>query len=1314
MREGGLIGKNMIIRHLAIKIKVRLCRSLILWSSQRLRPISKTAFPATSKAFAFLPILVVMAVIALAGTGYVAYETVKTPNSGVSLENESGVSSSAEGVNGQASKLPSSDPYIDLDMNEDNTNTNANLDYPIKSSDDSAGMVSNDSPTSSVKMNLKSVSPSDGMGVSQYVPTSGNAYVGPTLPKKCKDNQTLKYEKLSKEWVCKNNETEGPNDTVGPTYVAGSGINIQDTTISVSDTYDDNFLTTTSSFGGDVSGTYNNIAVTDNSHAHDTTTISGLDITSDTNLAGDTEIVLTSGTPNDSLSIASSITRDSEWNTVAKIETATSANILTSTENISLLTNDSGYITASSSSALTNKTGNISMWTNNTGFITASSSDNLTNKTYNGLTLTSSTDGFTLTGGTTPRTLTITGADASLSGTHSGSSSGTNTGDNATNSQYSSLITNATHTGDATGSSALTVVAINGTNLSSLGTGILKNTTGTGTPSIATSGDFPTLNQNTTGNAATATNLTGLTATISNLNTVTGSLGTAAFTPSTDYATSAQGNLATNALPQASFTDSAVTAKLLTGFTSGSGTITATDTILSSIQKLDGNIALKAPLNSPTFTGTVSGITAMMVGLGNVTNESKTTMFASPTFTGIVSGITSTMVGLGNVPNLSFSGSNTGDQTITLTGDVSGSGIGSFTTTVADNSHAHDTTTISGLDITSDTNLAGDTEIVLTSGTPNDSLSIASSITRDSEWNTVAKIEAATGENIITSGENATDHTQNTDTGTTSQTFQTDSGNSGPKLKNNTGTLEVRNSADNAYSNFKVQDLDAEGSLYSGSGNVQLTDTTGKIQALSSTYFASLSGSNLTALNASNLSTGTVPSAQISGSYTGITGLGTITTGTWNGTAISATKGGTGLTTISEGKILYASATDTIGPLSLDTTLEIVAGTMGVIENNILLSLLGGTLTSTQLPTGGAWTLSSNLNIDANTLVVDQANNRIGIGTTNPATDLDVNGTIKTKSLLLTNETSAPLQEEGKVYYDANDKQFKLYNSQNGAYTDLSQDPHIAPSYCPDGYVPVPGDVRYGTGQGFCVAKYEMKCALSASSTVGLTTPDTGYHTYNNSATACTTDRAPQSIASGYPIANITQTTAQTYCSNLGTGYHLITNNEWMTIARNIEKTASNWTGGSVGSGGIWRGHSDNSPATALEAYSDDTDPYYGTGNTAPSIEKRIFTLTNGKILWDLSGNVWEWNNDTIRRKDECHTTDRSNGWGWSELTTLDNYGSLSYAQVRPSKTTWNSGQNMGQIYTYSPSSDTDNTPYAFFRGGIWAFGGGAGLFALL
>ena len=93
------------------------------------------------------------------------------------------------------------------------------------------------------------------------------------------------------------------------------------------------------------------------------------------------------------------------------------------------------------------------------------------------------------------------------------------------------------------------------------------------------------------------------------------------------------------------------------------------------------DLNLKAPIASPTFTGNVSGITSTMVGLGNVNNttdlakpistvtqtaldlKANTTDLeaglatkagtASPTFTGIVSGITATMIGLGNVNNTS-------------------------------------------------------------------------------------------------------------------------------------------------------------------------------------------------------------------------------------------------------------------------------------------------------------------------------------------------------------------------------------------------------------------------------------------------------------------------------------------------------------------------------------------------------------------------------------------------------------------------------------------------------------------------------------
>ena len=56
----------------------------------------------------------------------------------------------------------------------------------------------------------------------------------------------------------------------------------------------------------------------------------------------------------------------------------------------------------------------------------------------------------------------------------------------------------------------------------------------------------------------------------------------------------------------------------------------------------------------------------------------------------------------------------------------------------------------------------------------------------------------------------------------------------------------------------------------------------------------------------------------ISASYVGqtsITTLGTISTGTWNGTAIAATSGGTGLSTIAKGSLLVANTLNTITAL---------------------------------------------------------------------------------------------------------------------------------------------------------------------------------------------------------------------------------------------------------------------------------------------------------------------------------------------------------------------------------------------------------------
>ena len=66
------------------------------------------------------------------------------------------------------------------------------------------------------------------------------------------------------------------------------------------------------------------------------------------------------------------------------------------------------------------------------------------------------------------------------------------------------------------------------------------------------------------------------------------------------------------------------------------------------------------------------------------------------------------------------------------------------------------------------------------------------------------------------------------------------------------------------------------------------------------------------AIDANQIISGTIASARISGSYTGITGVGTLTVGTWNAAIIATAYGGTGLSTFVANEIFYASSTSTM------------------------------------------------------------------------------------------------------------------------------------------------------------------------------------------------------------------------------------------------------------------------------------------------------------------------------------------------------------------------------------------------------------------
>ncbi len=120
--------------------------------------------------------------------------------------------------------------------------------------------------------------------------------------------------------------------------------------------------------------------------------------------------------------------------------------------------------------------------------------------------------------------------------------------------------------------------------------------------------------------------------------------------------------------------------------------------------------------------------------------------------------------------------------------------------------------------------------------------------------------------------------------------------------------------------------------------------------------------------------------------------------------------------------------------------------------------------------------------------------------------------------------------------------------------------------------VQVPGNGTFGTGN-FWVMQYDAKCVSTASNAPLGVGYDTGYMTYANNSYPCTSvsGKYVASAQSGYPMANIAQSgdgshnDAVSYCQSIGA--HLITNNEWQTIAWNAENVASNWSNGIVGGG---------------------------------------------------------------------------------------------------------------------------------------------------
>jgi len=74
------------------------------------------------------------------------------------------------------------------------------------------------------------------------------------------------------------------------------------------------------------------------------------------------------------------------------------------------------------------------------------------------------------------------------------------------------------------------------------------------------------------------------------------------------------------------------------------------------------------------------------------------------------------------------------------------------------------------------------------------------------------------------------------------------------------------------------------------------------------------------AIDATQIVSGNINTARIQGAYTGITGVGTLTLGTWNATPITTTYGGTGLTSYAAGDLSYYAAGTALSNLAIGSS----------------------------------------------------------------------------------------------------------------------------------------------------------------------------------------------------------------------------------------------------------------------------------------------------------------------------------------------------------------------------------------------------------
>ncbi|HQH29931.1 MAG TPA: tail fiber domain-containing protein, partial [Spirochaetota bacterium] len=199
--------------------------------------------------------------------------------------------------------------------------------------------------------------------------------------------------------------------------------------------------------------------------------------------------------------------------------------------------------------------------------------------------------------------------------------------------------------------------------------------------------------------------------------------------------------------------------------------------------------------------------------------------------------------------------------------------------------------------------------------------------------------------------------------------------------------------------------------------------------------------------------------------------------------------------------------------------------------------LTSGNLAIARMPTGGNWTLSSNLNIDSNTMVVDYTNNRVGINTATP-------------EFRLTLDKGAATPDGGILAMGTRSSGATL--SASGAGTRMIWYPRKAAFRA--GYV---NGTQWDDAN---IGDYSVAMGYSTTASGHSSTAMGGYNTasgecstamgsYNTASGNCSTAMGTSTTASGsYSTVMGSSTKAQSYASLVAGQYNVVsgTTNEWI------------------------------------------------------------------------------------------------------------------------------------------------------------------------